>query len=482
MPVRVLVTLLLASLAGAGGIPQAQARRPLRAMWLWNPSAARADPAARAALLDFARRERIGTIWAQVNTVAAAGPPYPPAARRDHVHASPRSLDEREGWKALIAAAHERGIRIEALDGDPAWALAANHHLALGVVDAVLAYNQQVSPAERFDGVHLDIEPYLLVAWRFPRSREALLREYLDVITHCQSHVHEFPTMAFGVDIPFWWQSVDGKTGRAIGEVRFLGTSKAASYHLIDRLDNVGIMNYRNKAAGQDGMINFGQDLLVYAEQARHAKIWMGVETSRSTPTPVWFVVGQPSGDVDRLLASDAAGLSPDGRFRGHRLRIIDDVAHTHVGLALPGSDPAAVPGEVREALVSLARRFSVLSAPGAPRGDEALDRALRALRANREWEDPTAVPLEVAGTGERFPGIIATNVMLPKLTFAGLPLDVMRREVAEAEGVFAGYSTYAGIAIHHFESYRNLVAGEAGDPPRLPWARGRAYLFNGMR
>ena len=34
--------------------------------------------------------------------------------------------------------------------------------------------------AARFDGLHFDIEPYLLLSWRYPRSREQLLRELLE--------------------------------------------------------------------------------------------------------------------------------------------------------------------------------------------------------------------------------------------------------------------------------------------------------------
>ncbi|MCX6550245.1 MAG: hypothetical protein NTY02_04410, partial [Acidobacteria bacterium] len=434
-----IMALLVAILTGLGSPTGRAADTPTtRAIWLWDPDPMLTQAGARADFFRFLEQEKITIVWAQVGTEAGPG--------------SGRQLKHRAEWRSWLAEAHQRHIRIEALDGDPSWALKAYHGAPLGVVEAILAFNREAGPREQLDGLHLDIEPYLLTAWRFRLARQTLLREYLDLLVTAQTRLYEFPGMQFGVDIPSWWGSTDERTGRPIADVLFQGTRKAASEHLIDRLDNVGIMNYRNFAEGGDGLIGHGTDILAYADKARHARIWMGVETSRSTPTPAWFAVGLPSADVDRILEGPTPVIGQDSRLDGFRVRLFDDGFNTHVGLSIPDADQARPSPALLTALAKIAARFSVLSTPGpADRGVVAEARALRAFRSDREWQDPAPRPIVDPQTKAEYPGFAATSVMLPKLTFAGLPAETMRRELAVAENVFATYGSYAGIAVHHY-------------------------------
>ena len=450
-------------------------------MWLWDPAPQLSDAAVRAGFFDFLARERVATVWAQVGTEQAASP-APPA--RSAGIGPARRLTHEAGWREFIGEAHRRNIRVEALDGDPTWALKASHQAPLDVVGAVLAYNRAESPGVRFDGIHFDIEPYLLIPWRFRLARAQMLREYLDLVVQCQMKVREFPGMQFGVDIPWWWQAIDDRTGRAIGDVLFDGTRKAASYHAIDRLDNVGIMNYRNFADGADGLISHGEDLLKYADAARRARIWMGVETSRSAPMLVWYVVGLPTEQMDRLLADPASGIGRDNRVDGFTVRLFDDGTNTHVGLNLGSDDPAHPAAVFLAALTRLARRFGIVSKPGFDEpGGVALRLALRTMAADREWQDPASKPLLDAQTGTEHPGFLGTSIMLPKLTFAGLAPDVMRRELATAEKTFSVHSSYGGIAIHHYESYVTLVGpARPGQNSGLAWPHPTVYGVMGRR
>ena len=394
---------------------------------------------ARTEFFDFLDREHITVVWAQVGT---DGP----------------NLTLASEWRALIAEATKRRVAIEALDGAPNYAI--EEAIPKRVVEAVLAYNESVKADERFGGVHFDIEPYLLWAWRSPQSRQVVLRRYLDLLQWCRRRIdNEFPRMKLGVDIPFWWQATDARTRRAIGDVTFNGVAKAASFHVIDMLDNVGIMNYRNRAAGANGLIALGEDLLAYADRAKKAAIWMGVETSRDDSAPVWFVVGLPK-DV-AMAALEAADVTPDGRFRGFKLTAFDDGADVHLGLSLRGLDPASPPSAYMGALAELARTFGVLSRPGPDnRGEQALAKAIRSLAADPEWQGPTARAIVDPVSGTPHPGVVANDVMLAILTFEGSPPEVFRREVAEAETSFARHASYRGLAIHHYESYRRLITG----------------------
>jgi len=450
-------------------------------MWLWDPGPQLLDASARASFFQALAREGIGTVWAQVGTEPV--PDTPPGADPGKpAGPPPRRLTRPGEWRELLAEAHARGIRLEALDGDPAWALKAYHQIPLSVVGAVLDFNRGAGPRQQFDGIHLDIEPYLLMPWRFRLAREQLLREYLDLLVLCQARTYEFPGMQFGVDIPFWWGAIDDRTGRPIGDVLFQGTRKAASDHLLDRLDNVGIMNYRNVADGADGIIAHGKDLLAYADRAKRARVWMGVETSRSAPTLAWFAVGLPSAEADRRLQEPGSEIGRDNRLDGFRVRLFDDGLNTHVGLAVPDREAGQPSRAFMAALAKLAQRFGVLSGSRLKDGAEvARGQALRGFAADREWDSPAPRPIVDPVSGRAYPGVVATSVMLPKLTFAGLPPDRMRKELAIAEQAFAAYSSYAGVAIHHYESYMALT-GAPSAALRMLAPASAAYRSRGTR
>ena len=56
------------------------------------------------------------------------------------------------------------------------------------------------------------------------------------------------------------------------------------------------------------------------------------------------------------------------------------------------------------------------------------------------------------------YAGFQAKNLFLPKITFGAKTIREMRFEVGIAEEEFSAYDQYAGIAIHHYETYRRLV------------------------
>jgi len=421
--------------------PSTQAA-PARATWLWDPGPAFASPDTRASMFDFLERERISVVWAQVIL-------------------SGQDLASAQEWRTLIGDASKRGIRIEALDGRPTYAI--QEDAARRVLDAVLAYNEASRPDERFSGVHLDIEPYLLWSWRSKPARKKVLRRYLDLLEWCKQRIaNEFPAMTLGADIPFWWQSKDDRTGRPIGDVEFGGVAKAASYHVIDMLENVGIMNYRNRAEGPNGMISLGEDLLAYADGARKARLWMGVETAREQSTPVWFVVGLP-GDAMTALLERTTDISENGQFRGYKVSVFDDGRNAHLGLSLKGIDPDRPPRAFLEALAAVARTYGALK----PSAETSRARLMTRLAADGEWGNPVARTFTDPDSGAEYEGVVASSAMPSTLSFDGLPIGAFRREAALAEQAFTRHPSYRGLAIHHYESFRRLVSRPAAAPVR---------------
>lgn len=244
-------------------------RRETRAMWVWMSAGLLADAARQAELFAFSGAHGIGTLWVQVTTGTRGG-----------ARAGGLEVTRRDAWQAFLAAAHARGLTVEALDGDPAYAQRAAHDVALAIADAVIAFNRESPREARFDGLHFDIEPYLLPAWRDPASRERLLVDFLTLADAVQRRVREAPGLRFGLDVPFWWHAIDARSGEAIAAVTYGGIRQSASLHAVERLDTVALMDYRNDAEGPDGLVAHASLLLLDAARARGARVYIGVETS----------------------------------------------------------------------------------------------------------------------------------------------------------------------------------------------------------
>ncbi len=245
-------------------------------LWVWDSPPLLHDAHEREAFFDFCARHHIGVAGIEIFTRATD------AGRR---------LDNAAEWRTLIREARRRGMRLHALDGDPHYALRSEHGTVLSIVDAVLAYNASVAPDERFYGIHLDIEPYLLPEWKEPSARERLLADYLDLNLGAAARARA-AGVVYGVDIPFWWQSIDTATGEAVSITTFRGVRKSATAHLLKIVDIVGVMAYRNVAAGPDGIVTRALETLDLADNADGARTFVGVETekvSEGVPAKVTF-------------------------------------------------------------------------------------------------------------------------------------------------------------------------------------------------
>ncbi len=372
-----------------------------------------------------------------------------------------RRIVHSEGWRVFLGAAHRSGLKVHALDGDPRYALRSSQALALAVVDAVVAYNQPAPADERFDGVHFDNEPYLLLEWQDPSSRERLLESFLDLNARALGKAHA-AGIEYGIDIPFWWQARDDETGDVIGAVTFRGVRKAASFHCLDLLDNVGIMDYRNVSAGRDGIIAHARDLLEYADRVSRAKVYVGVETSSSADATYWFVTGIPRADFRDVVSGRARGL--EAVTRSH-LTIVTDGATVHLGVRV-SARPAL--REASDAVGTLGELARLLHAPAVVDGEMAPgdDAALAALAREGEWRTIQADTFVDPVTHRVHRALRALRVMLPKLTFVNKTNSEMERELAVAEDAFVHYASYAGIAIHDWESYR-MRFDELKVPPK---------------
>ncbi|MGH8518787.1 MAG: hypothetical protein ACREUE_15155 [Panacagrimonas sp.] len=297
---RVWLCLVLA-LAAAIAVGAATQASPSRALWVWDSAPLLQDPSARQRFLEFCAARDIGIAWLQVSRS--------PGGNR---------LQHEQQWRQLLHDAHRSGVSIHALDGAPDYARRERHYAVLELVDTVIRFNREAVPGQRFDGTHLDIEPYQLAGWQLPLIRERLLAEYLELNARVQRTVRAEGGLEYGVDIPFWWQYRDEQTGAAIGDVTFEGVRKPASFHILDLVDNAGIMDYRNMADGSDGIIAHARGLLEYANTTR-AKVFVGVETSSvaQVELPKLTFDGRTNDEMDRELGLAHAAFTRHRSYAG---------------------------------------------------------------------------------------------------------------------------------------------------------------------
>jgi hypothetical protein len=210
-----------------------------KALWVWETRQILANAAEDEGVLDVCRRYNVKDLFWQI----AYG--YDEAT-------SAVSLEGVESQQRFNTKAHAAGVRVHALDGHPEYVRAANHGRMLSLVDAIARFNAASQPEARFVGVHLDNEPYVLPDWKDDAQRVQIIRDYvaLNRAVHARCAKSE---MVFGVDIPFWWDEQLPK-----GPMRFTvdvdGQSRPLLNELFTMVDNVGVMSYRERAIGHNGV------------------------------------------------------------------------------------------------------------------------------------------------------------------------------------------------------------------------------------
>lgn len=419
-----------------------------KAMWIWSTSQLVEDPAECKRLFAACEQHGINLLWIQV--------PYDLDRQTETVSCQIR---KQQGLRRFLADAHAHGIAVHALDGSPEFSVKHRHAIPLAVIDAVVDFNADATTEQRFDGVHFDNEPYLLLGWSNAKQREEILADLMTLNVECQRRCRN-SLLEFGVDIPFWWAAPDEESGETIGSVTFRGERKSAAFHCIDQLDNVGIMNYRDRADGADGILAHGLPLLEYAEQLSDAAVFMGIETFRYEPQAVWFVVGLPENAFQAALNDRGRDYYDISREAGLRLFRLDDGGHVHVGVEFP--DDVARQHVASDIAAKLALRFGHFS--DGLHDAERSERARDTVERSQEWTDFSPRRIIDTESSLAFPGFVATRLMASKVTFADNPTSEIIEETSFAEETFGRYRSYRGFAIHSWESFRRKLQPELAE------------------
>jgi hypothetical protein len=212
-----------ASSAGSAGLTAMPAKT--RAMWLWDDKPA-------ADVVTWAVAQGVSEIF---------------------VYVAPSVLTNGDlgRLQELKQRADAAKIKLMALGGEPSWTTA--HAPAL-------AWQKTVVTTGIFDGVHLDVEPYLLPAWT--SDLQATEAAYLKLLDKMRAG----STLRLDADVPFWF-----------------GQYKAGKANLADevlkRVDGVTVMSYRDTGTGPNSMLAVSQDWLARGATAGK-RVRLGAETS----------------------------------------------------------------------------------------------------------------------------------------------------------------------------------------------------------
>jgi hypothetical protein len=156
-------------LSWPSNVPTTSAASTGRAVWIWEEDTfgmLDAD-ASRQDVFAFLERQHISTLYLYA----------------DELHGRNILVNEPQKYRTLITNAHERGYQVYALLGSmylKTWEyiLPEKRATAARMFGAVLAFNAGTNDARaRFDGVNVDVEPYILDDWspaRALRGRQLL--------------------------------------------------------------------------------------------------------------------------------------------------------------------------------------------------------------------------------------------------------------------------------------------------------------------
>jgi len=216
-------------------------------------------------------------------------------------------------------------LQVEFLAGDPSWALTKGHNNALAFVRAVAAFAQALKPGSNLVGVHLDVEPYLLPEWK--ADQQAVIAQYLELLEVSHQALVD-SDLRLTVDIPFWFDTISAV---------YDGRTRPLNQHVQNIADRVVLMDYRDMAEGDDGIIQHAATEMLYATQIER-QVVIGVETNDVAPEPEKVTFYEEGEQVMKAaLASVLDTYDEIPAFGGIAI-------HDYVGYARLSAEPRPTP------------------------------------------------------------------------------------------------------------------------------------------
>ena len=210
--------------------------------WIWNPWSLYKE---EKNILQFLQKNKVQQVYLQVDPEI------------------PNSI-----YQQFIAKAGKNNINVQALDGSADWIFTENNKMN-SFFQWLTKYQKNSKENQRFSGVHLDIEPYLLPKWSTDLNKTVLAYQETIKASIIKSNKLGLP---IGIDMPFWFDTISFRNKYGNSNLA-KWTIKEASY--------TTIMAYRNTSTGSNGINTLVKEEVQYAKSVKKP-IQIAVETGES--------------------------------------------------------------------------------------------------------------------------------------------------------------------------------------------------------
>lgn len=211
-----------------------------KATWLWNPWMIYSD---EAGTLAFLESKDVNKVYVQIDE------DIPVAVYQSFIE------------KAAVA-----NMAIYALDGANDWVAPKGYTKQDRLMSWLTNYQQKATSAQKFTGVHLDVEPYLYGGWN--TNRAATVKAYQSLLLKAGASTATL-NLPLEVDMPFWFDEILYKNTYGKGVL---------AEWVIANTKSVTLMAYRDTATQITELVKNG---VAYAEKYGKVVV-VGVETGQT--------------------------------------------------------------------------------------------------------------------------------------------------------------------------------------------------------
>lgn len=264
------------------------------ALWIWNTRQIIDRPEWRDSILGVTSKLDINTLFLFF--------PYDMSESGDTVR-----LYRREDLISLLTWAKEHSLSVHALAGEPEWALRRNHHRPITFAREVVKLRRETGLP---DGIQFDIEPYLLLPFSLPQTKQQLIRDWINSVWKTGKLIRDSSSLVYGIAVPFWMEDT----------ITIENITMPIGKHLSFLTDYLAVMSYRNTAEGPAGVISFSRKELEWAQHA-HRKLYLGIETIRLEGSTTNYLCEVHPDTLSERIGTQF-GEYADFRFRGRKLSV----------------------------------------------------------------------------------------------------------------------------------------------------------------
>ncbi|MDE0582277.1 amidase [Planococcus sp. A6] len=276
------MSLMLTAFSHAENVQASGDAPDTRATWLWNPWMFVKD---EAAVLAFLENKNVNKVYVQID----------------------RDIPK-DTYRSFVTQAHARGIAVFALDGAPSWVAPKGYTNQNMLMNWLSNYQSGSTEQASFDGIHLDVEPYLYSGWN--SNRATTVKSYQSLLQRAVVSSSQL-NLPLEADMPFWFDEIPYNNT--------FGSGLLAEW-VIANTDGVTLMAYRDSAPM---IIEIVKNEIAMAEKyGKHVVV--GVETGTTDEGSIITFAEEGEAFMNLQLGEVAAHYSGYSAYEG--------IAIHHVG------------------------------------------------------------------------------------------------------------------------------------------------------